>query len=167
MSKRDIREVADDQFQQFDWVPVCEVIDLGVTAQTLSVTTAKFDYITLLYITYNMSDAAIEWTEFLVGGALTNGFQFYVDGRPFGDAIKTIGTLGELGRVFISPTDLDAATVSYVIQCEIDMTRICGNLGMQIQKQGGEKTLTVVVGDDMSGATGILSLSVFGYKVIA
>lgn len=163
MSKKGTRE----ELEIFDWVPVYEEINLGVTAQTLDVTTQLFDYITRIRIMLNHSDAAIEWTEFAAGGALTNGFYIMVDGRQVSPTIKTKAQLGNLGELFISPTDLDAATVSYVLTAIIDYSKICSTLGIQIQKPAGNRTVQIVIGDDMSGLTGVLTAVVEGWKVVA
>ena len=150
--------------ENFDYVPVSEVINLGVSAQTLSVATREFDYITKARIMYNPSDAAIEWTEFLAGAALTNGFFFKIDGVQFGATVKTKADLGSLGELFVSPSDLDAATVSYILVCVIDFLKITGNMGIQTESNVGDRTIDIVIGDDMSGATGVLTLVVEGWK---
>ena len=151
--------------EMWDWVPVSEHINMGVTAQTIEVTVGFFDYITSILLMYNMADGAIEWTEFLVGGALTNGIQFMVDGRPLGPLIKTLADFAAFGIVFVSPTDLDAGTVSYIFQAEMDLRKVCGtNLGMQIQKAAGDRKLSIVIGDDCSGASTILTANIYGWK---
>ena len=157
MSKKSSREYLDI----FDWVPVNQNIDLGVTAQTLSVTTSLFDYITYMTITYARTDAAIEWSEFEAGSALTNGITFYIDGVQFGKTINTVAELAELGELYISPADNDSM---YLIQVKIDFTKICSNLGLQTQTADGDRTIDIVIGDDTSGATTILTLNVFGWK---
>ena len=154
------------ELEIFDWVPVYEEIDLGVTAQTLSATVKSFDVITRISIMFNHSDAAIEWTEFAAGGALTNGFYLMVDGRQASPTIKTKAQLGNFGDLFISPTDLDAATVSYVLQAVKDFTKVCFPLGgIQTKKSSGDRTVQFVIGDDMSGLTGVLTAVVEGWKV--
>jgi len=151
--------------EELDWVPVSEVIDLGVTAQTLTVTTKLFSYITQMRIVLLSSDAAIEWTEFSEGLTLTNGFKIMIDGVQFGNAVKTVGGIATLGKFFISPTDLDAAKVAYVITAEMNFLNICSNMGIQCRSSQGDRLIQVVIGDDMSGLTGLCTLVVEGWKV--
>ena len=154
-----------EKLRDLDWVAVGENYNLGVTASTVTILTTKYDLITLMNITYVNADSAIEWTEFGAATTLTNGIKIMIDGIQFGKTIKTVGDLATLGRVFISPSDLDAATVSYVIQVEIDFNRIASG-GIQVGKHAGDRTIEIIMGDDISAWTGLISANVFGWTLI-
>ena len=157
--------MSEKEIEKFDWINVSETIDLGVTAQTIDVTVKNFDMITRISIMFNHSDAAMEWTEFAAGGALTNGFYLIVDGKEQSATIKTKAQLANFGDLFISPTDLDAATVSYVLQAVKDLTKVCYPLGgIAAKKIDGYRKVQFVIGDDMSGLTGVLTAVVEGWR---
>lgn len=148
--------------EEFHWIPVHDDVDLGLNATNATIDTKKFTVITNVLITLQFADAAVEWTEFLAGSALTNGLFVSLDGVAITATAKTKGQLMEWGKADILAKDNDN---TYVIQIELDFAKWCGNLGLQAEGQTGYRDLVVDINDDLSSLTGIFTANVKGWKI--
>ena len=147
--------------EDFDYRPVHEDLNLGVNTTNVSVSTIKFDYVTKIIINLLFTDAAVEWTEFLAGSALTNGLFISVDGVAITPVIKTKGQLMEIGKKSVGAKDNDSA---YPIQIILDFMSWCGNMGLQTKTRTGDMDITFDIKDDLSSLTGLFTAQVQGWK---
>ena len=162
--KGEVREMSKkgiDEEDIFDWMPVAENLDLGLNATNVEVITKKFDYITEIVITLQFADAAVEWTEFLAGSALTNGLYITIDDEKITPVIKTKGELMEIGEFVISAKDNDNL---YVIQIRLDFLNWCGNMGLQARSATDYKKIIFNIKDDLSSLTGLFTALVKGWR---
>lgn len=150
-----------EEFENFDYTPVFEDLNLGVNATNVPVITRKFSFITRIIINLLFADAAIEWTEFLAGSALTNGLFISVDGVAITPVIKTKGQLLEIGEQDIGAKDNDSA---YPIQIVLDFMKWCGNMGLQTETRTGDMTIVFDINDDLSSLTGLFTAQIHGWK---
>ena len=151
------------ELEAFDYKPVYQDINLGLNATNATVSMGLFSYVTQIIITFQMTDAAIEWTEFLAGGALSNGLYITLDDEQITPTAKTKGELCEWGEAYISPADNDSC---YVIQVVLDFTKWCGNLGLQVASRTKDRSLVFDINDDLSSVTNLITANVKGWKVV-
>ena len=155
------------QEEVIDMEPVMDELDLAVDGSTpVEVALNKhFTYISRVRFVLGFTDAACEYTEFLAGGALANGFVVKFDGEAFSPTITTKAEMAKLGKFYVSPKDEDAATESYVFEAILDFTAYMPMGVYMYDSTNSYRAFTVRIQDDLSSGTDFFVAIVEGWTI--